>query len=252
MQTLTKEEYDDYCSRYKKVWKYLNDVSYEEDSIIQSICDLRGYDLESNMPNMLKEIGFVFIDEDLFDETKLLKISRNLGIYTNKDTFLLKGRYIFPVRDMLGNIVALIGWYPDDKKYITTPSKFFKKGCMLFGMEQFEKTGIGKDYILVEGIFDCISVRSLGLNCVALMGIKATNYTKVLYTLFKGIVAIPDNDKEGRKVIANDAWKLPVNGKYFKWVGSLKDIDDMIKYYDMKDILKDVWKEKERVVTLEC
>ena len=123
---------------------------------------------------------------------------------------------------------------------------------MLFGMEQFEKTGIGKDYILVEGIFDCISVRSLGLNCVALMGIKATNYTKVLYTLFKGIVAIPDNDKEGRKVIANDAWKLPVNGKYFKWVGSLKDIDDMIKYYDMKDILKDVWKEKERVVTLEC
>lgn len=252
MQTLTKEEYDDYCSRYKKVWKYLNDVSYEEDSIIQSICDLRGYDLEGNMPTMLKEIGFVFIDEDLFDEIKLLKISRDLGIYTNKNTFLLKGRYIFPVKDMLGNIVALIGWYPDDKKYITTPSKFFKKGCMLFGMEQLEKTGIGKDYILVEGIFDCISVRSLGLNCVALMGIKATNYTKVLYTLFKGIVAIPDNDKEGRKVIANDAWKLPVNGKYFKWVGSLKDIDDMIKYYDMKDILKDIWKEKERVVTLEC
>jgi DNA primase len=252
MQTLTKEEYDDYCSRYKKVWKYLNDVSYEEDSVIQSICDLRGYDLESNMPNMLKEIGFVFIDEDLFDEIKLLKISRDLGIYTNKNTFLLKGRYIFPVKDMLGNIVALIGWYPDDKKYITTPSKFFKKGCMLFGMEQLEKTGIGKDYILVEGIFDCISVRSLGINCVALMGIKATNYTKVLYTLFKGIVAIPDNDKEGRKVIVNDAWKLPVNGKYFKWVGSLKDIDDMIKYYDMKDILKDIWKEKERVVTLEC
>lgn len=252
MQTLTKEEYDDYCSRYKKVWKYLNDVSYEEDSVIQSICDLRGYDLESNMPNMLKEIGFVFIDEDLFDEIKLLKISRDLGIYTNKNTFLLKGRYIFPVKDMLGNIVALIGWYPDDKKYITTPSKFFKKGCMLFGMEQLEKTGIGKDYILVEGIFDCISVRSLGINCVALMGIKATNYTKVLYTLFKGIVAIPDNDKEGRKVIVNDAWKLPVNGKYFKWVGSLKDIDDMIKYYDMKDILKDIWEEKERVVTLEC
>lgn len=252
MQTLTKEEYDDYCSRYKKVWRYLNDVSYEEGSVIQSICDLRGYDLESNMSAMLKEIGFVFIDEDLFDETKLLKLSRDLGIYTDKNTFLLKGRYIFPVKDMLGNIVALIGWYPDDKKYITTPSKFFKKGCMLFGLEQFEKTGIGKDYILVEGIFDCISVRSLGFNCVALMGIKATNYTKVLYTLFRSIVAIPDNDKEGRKVIANDAWKLPVNSKYFKWIGSLKDIDDMIKYYDMKDILKDIWKERERVVTLEC
>lgn len=252
MQTLSKEDYDDYCSRYKKVWKYLNSVSYEENSVIQSICEIRGYDLAGYMPSMLKEVGFVLLDDDLFDETKLLKISKDLGIYTKDNKFLLKGRFIFPVKDMLGNIVALIGWYPDDKKYITTPSKFFKKGCMLFGMEQLEKTGIGKNYILVEGIFDCISVRSLGINCVALMGIKANNYTKVLYSLFKGIVAIPDNDKEGRKVIANDLWHLPVNGKYFKWIGSLKDIDDMIKYYDMSDILKDIWKEQERVVTLEC
>lgn len=249
---LTKEEYSNYCSRFKYVWSYLCSVSYEENSIIEKICELRDYSLESNMPSMLKEIGFLYINPDEFQESKLKKVDADgaLGLYTNEGNFLLKERFIFPVKDMLGNIIALIGWFPDEKKYITTPSKFFKKQNVLFGMEQLKSTGIGKTYFLVEGIFDSIAVRSLGFNCVALMGISANKYTEVLYTLYKKIIAIPDNDKEGRKVIFNDAWRLPSNGSYVRLKGEIKDIDDLIKYYEVKDTLKDVCNESERIIAI--
>lgn len=254
MELLSKECYEDYCHRFNLVWQYLHNTSYEENSVISNICELRGYSLESNMPTMLSEVGFVYLDPDLFDESKISKFDKNkdLGLYTEEGKFLLMGRFIFPVKDMLGNVIALIGWYPDEKKYITTPSKFFSKKCLFFGMEQLKKTGIGKNYYVVEGIFDCISVRSLGFNCVAIMGISVSNYTKVLYSLFKKVIAIPDNDKEGRKVVVEDKWHIPSNGKYLRWNGSLKDIDDMIKMYDMSDILRDAWNEPDKVITIDC
>ena len=150
------------------------------------------------------------------------------------------------------NILALIGWYPDEKKYITTPSRLFSKKAILFGMEQLKYSGIGKKYFLVEGIFDSLSVRNLGLNCVALMGISAGSNTRVLYSLFSKLVAIPDNDTQGRKVIEKDLWKLPTGSSYLRWKDSIKDIDDMTKKYDMKDTLTDILAERstERVITI--
>ena len=152
---------------------------------------------------------------------------------------------------MVGNIVALIGWFPDEKKYITTPSRLFSKKCLFYGMEQLSMTGIGKNYFIVEGIFDSLSVRSLGYNCVAMMGISVSRYTEVLYSLFKNIVAIPDNDNEGRRVITEDRWRLPSNGKYLRLKGNCKDIDDVLKVYDMSNVFDDVWAVYDKVVTVD-
>lgn len=202
---------------------------------------------------MLKKIGFAYIDSDMFDKERLAKLDANgdLGLFTKDGNFLLMGRFIFPVKDMLGNVIALIGWFPDEKKYITTPSKLFKRQCLLFGLEQLSETGIGQDYFIVEGIFDSISVRASGFNCVALMGISASNHTRVLYSLFKRLVGIPDNDSEGQKVIKQDKWKLPSNSKYLHWGGKIKDIDDMLKTYDMSEVFNEVWSEPDRVVKID-
>ena len=253
MGLLSKEEYFDYCSRFKKVWLFLKSISYPSDEVIYTICELRNYSWELGvMPNELMKIGFVYIDRGKLDLNILRKndLNGDLGLFTKDGDFLLQGRFIFPVKDMLGNIIALIGWFPDEKKYITTPSKMFSKKCLFFGMEQIGQTGIGKDYFLVEGIFDSISVRSLGYNCVALMGISVSLYTNVLYSLFRRLIAIPDNDSEGRDVILHDKWKIPTNASYLKLKGNLKDIDDVIKNFDMSDTLLDAWNEKDRVIEL--
>ena len=253
MDLLSKAEYDSYCNRFRLVWNYLQECSYDVDSVVEKICELRGYSVDGNMPSMLKRVGFVYLDPDVFKPEKLKKLDStgDLGIYTKEGKFLLEARFIFPVKDMLNNIIALIGWFPDEKKYITTPSKLFSKKALFFGMEQLGTTGIGKDYFIVEGIFDSISIRAQGFNCVALMGISVSNYTEILYSLFKRVVAIPDNDFEGRKVVKEDKWRLPFNSKYLCWNGKFKDIDDVLKYYDMSDIFKEVWKEPENIITID-
>lgn len=249
-----REEYADYCRRYNVVWKYLQSCSYEPTSVIDSLTELRGYSKDSAIWGTLESYGFVYVDVDTFSFKKLKSVDKgDLGITRKDGDFLLYDRFIFPVRDMLGNIIALIGWKQgSERKYVTTPSRLFSKGCMFFGMEQLSKTGLGKPYILVEGIFDSLSVRSLGLNCVAMMGISSTRYKQAMYSLFGKLLAIPDCDKEGRGVVLNDEWCLPGSGKYLKLVSStIKDIDDLIKVCDptdVKTLFKEAYAEQDRVV----
>ena len=252
---LSQEEYKDYCDRFRIVWKYLRATSYNEDLVIESLCEERSYD-RFRMEGILSKVEVCFVDPDKFDFARIRHFDKgDLGLSTQSGNFLLMGRYIVPVRDMLGNIIALIGWYKqEDKKYVTTPSRLFSKECLFYGMEQF-KEGLGKPFIVVEGIFDSISVRSLGLRCVAMMGITPSRYKAELFSLMGKVMAIPDGDKEGRKVISQDTWGIPSSGKYMYWSGvkGIKDIDDLIKSFeadDVKSMLTDVWKEPDRVVNI--
>jgi DNA primase len=251
---LSREEFSDYCKRYRLAWRYLNHCAKDRSKTVREICTLRGYQVD-RMSDILLDVGFIYVDNSKLD----LKILKSYGddLSLLKDgKFLLDGRYIFPVMDMLGNIIALIGWYPDERKYVTTPSKMFNKSCLFYGMEQLSKSKIGSSVILVEGIFDSISLRSLGYNSLAMMGIESSRYKEILYTLFKNILAIPDNDKQGRLVVSNDKWKLPLSGKYMTWNCKtyIKDIDSFInlfQYDDVKNLINDVLKENKRIVNVE-
>lgn len=238
---LDKEYYKDYCNRYNAVWNWIKSNSIDKDKVVEEICEKRNYSVE-RMGKLLSEIGFSRLDTEVDIKIFAKKEFSDLGLYKD-GKFLLESRYIFPVKDMLGNVVALIGWYKDEKKYITTPSALFSKSGMFFGMEQLNKTGVNKRYFLVEGIFDSLSLRSLGYNAIAQMGIDTSLQKQVLYGLFRRVVAIPDSDGEGRKVISMDAWKIPVGSSYMKWSGTvpgrkngLKDIDDLCNYYE-KDVV---------------
>lgn len=234
---LTQEEYRSYCSRFRQVVAYLSMYSKPPREAALDICTLRGYYPERMVP-ILEEAGFMFIqDESCYQ--RLLNAGDDLALFKD-GRFLLSGRFIFPVRDMLGNVVALIGWFPDEKKYITTPSKLFSKSCLYYGLEQFANTGINKNVLIVEGIFDSLSVRSLGITCYAEMGIDTSRYKVAMYSLFRRILAVPDNDKEGRTVVLSDSWKLPLNGGYMTWSGNIKDIDLLVNSYEEEDIRAEI------------
>lgn len=253
---LDKEYYNDYCNRFNAVWKWIQGKSVDKNIVISEICEKRNYEKE-RMSGILDELGFSRLPEDV-DKTLLArKEFHDLGLF-KEAKFLLENRYIFPVKDMLGNVIALIGWYPDEKKYITTPSALFSKSGMFFGMEQLGKTGVNRSYFLTEGIFDTLSLRSLGFNAVAQMGIDSSQQKEVLYGLFRRIVAVPDGDAEGKKVVSMDAWHIPVGSSYLRWYGSvpgrkkgLKDIDDFCNYYDgdtMVSLLSEALDDKDRII----
>lgn len=259
-------EYKDYCNKFNAVWRYIQSCSKDIDLIVDELAQHRLYfDSKDRWKKVLQEVGVAFVNEDMCDYDKLRKKDfSDLGLMTDEGGFLLNNRYIIPVKDMIGNVIALIGYYPDSKKYITTPSRFFSKDCLFFGLEQLGKTGLGKDYFILEGIFDSLALRSLGYNAVACMGISSSRVKEVLYGLFRKVVAIPDNDNQGRKVIKNNLWNLPVNGSYFKWVGSLKleeggeginikDIDRFCSVFDeadVKKVLDSCLSSKDRIVKI--
>lgn len=236
MAVLSQDEYRGYCREFKRVEGYLRSKSADADTVAYNICKLRGY-YEDRMSGILKKAGFMFIeDNSVYEDLK--GAPKELGLFSKSGQFLLAGRFMFPVRDMLGNTLALIGWFPDEKKYITTPSMLFSKASLFYGLEQVGSEGIGKDYFLCEGIFDCLSIRSVGLRAVAEMGISSSRYKEALYPLFGRLVAVPDNDTQGRGVVEGDKWNLPLSGSYMKWVGDdSKDIDKLVNKYEKEDVV---------------
>ena len=187
------------------------------------------------------------------DSEDLGLMRKELGLVSENDTFLLNDRYIIPVEDIEGGLVALIGYYPDYKKYITTPSPFFSKECMFFNFRQAYELS-WKEYngfvIVVEGIFDCLSLRAIGLPAMATMGSSVSKTKGELLKLFRKVLGIPDDDKTGHKALNRyDArgWQVPSNTTMLKFHGGefdlpngekvhCKDMDNFVSWYNADDV----------------
>lgn len=237
---------------YRKSCYILNEnyeiiKSYFRDGFADEICQLRGY-VGKEQYSEIKRLNLGICDllaSDLTDN------ANEVGLLTESNNFLLGGRYIIPVEDVAGNLSALIGYYPDVKKYITTPSPFFSKACMFFNFREAYKLAwseYGGRVFLVEGIFDCISMQSLGLPCIATMGANVSSIKCELLKLFKKVVGIPDNDATGRRSLDRyrGGWNVPYNTTLVRLSGvmdmgggeelPIKDCDNIVSWFDAEDV----------------
>lgn len=247
----------------REVFKYYR--KYSEDletaySIIKScftksyseyadeICQLRGYTGEEQRALLESmEIGCCEIP----DVTVLGDRRMELGLVSDKDNFLLNGRYIIPIRDITGTLVALVGWYPDWKKYITTRSVFFSKNVLFFNIDQAYELS-WKEYngilFVVEGVFDALSLRAIGLPAVATMGVTVRNPKSEQLKLFRKSVALPDSDKAGKRALSRGtkhSWTVPPNTTFARLQGNcvtefgtlkVKDVDNLVSYFDVEGV----------------
>lgn len=103
--------------------------------------------------------------------------------------------------------------------------------------------------IVVEGIFDCLSLRAIGLPCMATMGASVSAIKGDLLKLYKKVLAIPDDDITGRNSLnRNDpkGWKVPFNTTMLKFTGGLveignmhlhcKDMDNFVTWFEPEDV----------------
>ena len=229
------------CSELTEVYNYLQ--SMFEEGYVDELCKLRGY-VSDHQRNLIEEmkIGKCELPGELFSE-----YSQELSLVTQTGNFLLSGRFIIPVHDINMNLVSLIGYYPDVRKYITLPAPFFSRECLLFNYRQAYDLS-HKEYnggvFLVEGIFDCLSLRSIGLPAVAAMGASVSKIKCELLKLFSKVVAIPDDDSVGRKELSR--WNVPYGTTFVKFEGGelemgstvlhCKDMDDFVSWYDADDV----------------
>lgn len=246
--------------------EYVKDLAscYEvikEQQVVGTYTDLsvmRGYPEGYEQYNLLKDMNMCAYQ--ILDASVLGDRRRELGVVTDIDSYLLDGRYVIEVHSPAGDLLTLIGYYPDYKKYITVPTKCFSKELLFFNIDnalQLSWTKYNGLVFLVEGIFDCLSLRAIGLPAVATMGNNVEQVKLQVLKMFRKVAYIPDNDKTGRRALdRNDikhGWKVPFNAVALKLQGDyvmddgekvfVKDIDKAIALYDaqsLKDLLLDL------------
>ncbi len=121
------------------------------------------------------------------------------------DYDLFRGRLIFPIYDLSGQIVAFAGRVLDDSKpkYINSPeSPIYHKGRVLFGLYQARQAmRQSGEVLVVEGYFDQLALCRAGFpQVVATCGTALTaDHVQVLKRYVQRVILLFDQDAAGKK-----------------------------------------------------
>ena len=122
-----------------------------------------------------------------------------------------RGRVMFPIIDVTGNVVAFGGRVMDDSvpKYLnTSDTPVFKKSRNLFALN-FAKSKCSERLILCEGYMDVIALHANGFeNAVATLGTAITpEQARIMSKYTKQVIISYDSDAAGQRA-ADKAIKL--------------------------------------------
>ncbi len=160
---------------------------------------------------------------DLYEHLKLKGFSEwamvKAGVISKKENKVydfFRGRIVFPVIDLRGNVIAFSGRVMDDSlpKYLNTgETEAFKKRQNLFGLNLAKNSK--KDYILLaEGQMDVIALHKYGFNnAVASLGTAfCEDHAKLIKRYAKKVVICYDNDTAGQSATNKAADYLIAEG----------------------------------------
>ena len=160
---------------------------------------------------------------------------------SNKIVNRFYSRIIFPIKNILGDVIAFGGRIVKDNKiakYINSPeTEFYKKGKHVFNLDKAKSsTNNNQEVIVVEGYMDVISIYSSGIkNVVSNSGIALTeNQINLIWKFFSKPIICLDGDTSGQKAalrIAENLFQfIQENNKiYFVSLANGLDPDDYIK-----------------------
>jgi len=114
----------------------------------------------------------------------------------------LRGRMVFPIHNVGGELVAYAGRTMDGRepRYLFPPG--FHKSQVVFNLHRAVECAArqGGVAIVVEGFFDCLKVHQAGYgNVVALMGASISDRQSELLDTFRELVVMLDGDEAGRR-----------------------------------------------------
>lgn len=180
-----------------------------------------------------------FIDEDTTVASLPGYINESTGI-VNWNYVPFAGRIVYPVKDVMGNVMGFCGWDKfDEPRYLDSKNYGYNaKMNILFGMEQLPRYYRStRPVFLVEGIVDALILRDNGFQALASMGSFLGSYQRTILSRFDNrLIIIPDNDNisgdrgietAGNTYALSILRKLP-NALVFQTT-SEKDIDDVIR-----------------------
>ena len=177
--------------------QYLNSRGYgkttaEEFKLGYSLNDWQG------LVDHLKSKGY---DLELAKKVGLIKDRPN----NNGQYDLFRGRLMFPIRNLSGNIVAFGGRVLDDStpKYLNSPeTEIYKKSQTLFGLHQAKQAMYQHgEALIVEGYTDKLALNRAGMkNVAATCGTALTpEHAQTLKRYANKVFMLFDQDKAGQE-----------------------------------------------------
>lgn len=180
--------------------------------------------------NHLKTVGFS--DSSIFASGLVIVKEGTTKVF---DRF--RGRIMFPIFDIRGNVIAFGGRVLDSSqpKYMNSPeTAVYQKGKHLYAMN-FAKSQCAKKIILAEGYMDVISLHQRGIiNAVAPLGTALTeSQCKLLKKYSEEIILSFDSDSAGQAAALRSLDLLNDIGCNVKvlTIPAGKDPDEFIKTY---------------------
>jgi DNA primase len=150
-----------------------------------------------------------------------------------------RGRIIFPIRDIGGNVIAFGGRVMDDSlpKYLNSPeTPLYSKSNVLFCLDKAKDPGRKLGYfIIVEGYLDALACHQYGAkNAVATLGTALTDgHLRLIRRFAKNVVLIFDPDPAGVKAALRSIDLFATSGMKVNVV-SLPDGDDPDTFLNKK------------------
>ena len=244
---LQKEKrYQTYINILKDYSSYHHKLVFENNSSSMDYLKKRGINKETILEF---QIGFVPDNSDYYNhlskkfsekeilETGLFYKNEKYNKFVNR----FHSRVIFPIRNIVGDVIAFGGRIIEDKKtakYINSPeTEFYKKGRHIFNLDKAKSApNKNQEVIIVEGYMDVISIYSSGIkNVVSNSGIALTeNQINLIWKFFSYPIVCLDGDSSGQKAALRIAENLLPHIKENNKIGfvslsSEMDPDDYIK-----------------------
>ena len=142
---------------------------------------------------------------------------------------------VLPIRDVNRKAVAFAGFFPFDyvsddctNYYAYSSSSVFQKGRFLYFPKRNLEDAMDDGYLLlVDGIFDAISLSAHGYNAASLMGSSATPEILMMLRFVPNVILLADNDVAGSILFSR--LKKRLNNIYLFTQGKAKDADGVLK-----------------------
>ncbi len=253
---LEKEKrYQTYTKILKEYSNYHHKLIFEKNSIAFDYLKKRGISEETIIEF---QIGFVNENSEYYNELSKKFNEKEIldtGLFYKNERYnkfinRFHSRIIFPIKNIVGDIIAFGGRIIEDKKiakYINSPeTEFYKKGKHIFNLERAKSNPKrNQEVVVVEGYMDVISIYSSGIkNVVSNSGIALTeNQINLLWRFFSQPIICLDGDSSGQKAAIRIAENLlpyiKENNKInFVSLPNGVDPDDYIKAKGKEDFEK--------------
>lgn len=183
-----------------------------------------------DVDTLVKADSFMVQDDWVMNELPEKFQHDSLG-FCEGDHCLFQGRYVYPVKDVKGNVMGFCGYDMfSPVKYLDSHNYGYRaKTYSLYGMEELPNYYRSNEPVyFVEGIVCCLYLRQNGLQALAWLGSSVSSYvTEIIKRFGSRAIAVCDSDEAGTKCRRALRYKIPT----LRCVQSriAKDVDDSRK-----------------------